>query len=89
MTVEYSVQVSDEVDEKLEQIREEDIQEALVQTLERLAERDDRIQQEQNELHERMGISAEEDESLSEEELKREVQRFIRGNRQRDPRLEQ
>jgi len=89
MSVEYSVLVSDEVDEKLEQIREEDIKAALMQTLEDLAERDDQIQQQQDELHERMGIGGRSDDSedLSEEELKHEVQRFLRGERQTDPRL--
>jgi hypothetical protein len=89
MSVEYSVLVRDEVDAKLEQIREEDIKAALMQTLEDLAERDDQIQQQQDELHERMGVAPNkgDDEELSEEELKHEVQRFLRGERQRDPRI--
>jgi hypothetical protein len=90
MSVEYSVKVSDAVDTKLEQIREEDIEEALVQTLERLAERDETIQQQQDELHDRMGISTDEEntDELSESELKSEIQRFLRGERKTDPRLD-
>jgi hypothetical protein len=90
MTVEYSVQVSDETAEELEQIREEEIETALVQTLEGLADRDEKIQQQQDELHDRMGISSEmgESEELSESELKHEIQRFLRGERKTDPRLD-
>lgn len=90
MSVEYSVRVNDDIAAELEQIREEEIAEALVQTLEELAERDDEIQQEQTELHERMGLSPDdrETEEMSENDLKRELQRFIRGKRETDPRLD-
>jgi hypothetical protein len=90
MTVEYSVQVSDETAEGLDQIRDEEIETALVQTLENLADRDENIQQQQDELHDRMGITSEmrESEELSETELKHEVQRFLRGERKTDPRLD-
>jgi len=79
MSVEYSFQVNDEVAAKLERIQEEDIESALVQTLEDLAERDDQIQQQQDELHERMGVASNkgDDEELSDEELRQEVQRFL------------
>lgn len=90
MSVEYSVRVSDEVDEQLEQIPEREIETALMETLERLAERDDDNQQQQSELHRRMGIEPDEEETeeLSGAELKTEIQRFLRGERQTDPRLE-
>jgi len=90
MSVEYSVRVNDEVAAKLERIREEDIKSELMQTLKDIAARDDQIQQKQDELHERMGVSSGkgDDEELTEKEMKREIRRFIRGERQRDPRLE-
>jgi hypothetical protein len=90
MSVEYSVYVSDNVDTKLERICDEDIEAALVQTLESLAGRDETIQQQKNELHQRMGINSgtSEGEELSNTELKREIQRFLRGERKTDPRLD-
>lgn len=90
MSVEYSVRVPEEIDVELEQIRDEDIESALVQTLERLAERDENIQQRQQELHDRMGINTEgeDSEELSKAELTHEVQRFLRGERRTDPRLD-
>mgnify|MGYP000327281047 CR=1 FL=1 len=90
MTVKYSVRVSDDLAAKLEHIRDEEIENALVQKLESLAERDEEIQRQQDELHERMGIDTDDGntEELSEEEMKRELQRFIRGKRDTDPRLE-
>jgi len=78
MSVEHSVRVRDEVDEQLEQIRDEEIKTALVQTLEDLAERDETIQQQQDGLHDRMGISTDEEDA---EELTRI---YIFGN---SPRL--
>lgn len=90
MSEQYCVIVSDEVDEELEQIRDEEIKSALMQRLEELAERDDNIQAKQDELHERMGVdkSEEDVEELSEPELKHEIQRFLRGERRTDPRLD-
>lgn len=90
MSVEYCVRVSEEVDRELEQIDDEEIRSALVNTLERLAERENDIERQQDELHDRMGISKDgkDAEECSESELEREVQRFLRGERRTDPRLE-
>jgi hypothetical protein len=90
MSVEYCIQISEEMDSKLEQISEDEVKTAFMETLERLAERDENIQQQQDELHDRMGLNTdgEDSEELSDEELKREIQRFLRGERRTDPRLD-
>lgn len=88
MTVKFTVEVSDPLGEKLKQIPDEEIDESLVQALETLAEEDERIQQQQKELHERMGLNPHEHETHSEDDLEKEMRRFLRGKRRTDPRLE-
>ena len=79
------VDLSDEDAEALEEYDDVRVRDEVRKVLEELASASDF----QDELHERMNITKKEDEDLTQEELKHEVQRFLRGERRTDPRLNQ
>lgn len=89
MSVEFCVEVSDDFADGLEGVPSSEVEEALREALKRLAEAE-RATEKQDELHERMGLDSDESgvEELSDEELKTEIQRFLRGERRTDPRLD-
>jgi hypothetical protein len=77
------VDLSDKDAEKLEEYDEVRVRDEVRKVLEELASASDY----QDELHDRMNIDSKDDEELTEEELKHEVQRFLRGERRKDPRV--
>lgn len=79
------VDLSDEDAEALEEYDEVRVRDEVRKVLEELASASDY----QDELHDRMDITKNDDEDLTQEELKHEVQRFLRGERRTDPRLNQ
>lgn len=89
MTVEFCVEVSDDFADRLEEIPSSQVDDALREAIQRLAEAES-AEERQDELHGRMGLDSDESgvEELSDEELKTELQRFLRGERRTDPRLD-
>jgi len=79
------VDVSDGDAEALEEYDDVRVRDEVRKVLVELASASDY----QDELHRRMNIDQKDDEELTEEELKHEVQRFLRGERRKDPRLNQ
>ncbi|WP_338756255.1 hypothetical protein V9T20_05870 [Halobacterium salinarum] len=79
----YEVTVSDEAAQELEEYDDERIQEVLRDALDELASTSDK----QDELHRRMGVDPDDTEELSGEALETEMRKWLRGERETDPRL--
>lgn len=80
----YEVTVSDDVAEELEEYDDERIREVLRDSLDELASTSDK----QDELHRRMGVDPDDTEELSGEALETEMRKWLRGERETDPRLD-
>lgn len=80
--IEYCVQVDEEIASGLDRLGEKEIKNALIETLEDLANADDEIQQQQDELHRRMGVSTDgDDEELTPEESAEAYREKLRRER--------
>ncbi|MFC6757411.1 MULTISPECIES: hypothetical protein [Haloarcula] len=79
----WTVEVSDDEAEALAEFDDDRIQQELESTLSELASASAR----RDELHDRMNISADDDEELSGEALETEMRKYLRGERS-DPRLD-
>ena len=80
-----TVEVSDEEAEALSEFSDERLSEAMIEGLEELAS----VEAKRDELRRRRPENSPEDtEELSEEDLIRETQKFLRGERRTDPRLD-
>ncbi|CQH60026.1 uncharacterized protein HHUB_3116 [Halobacterium hubeiense] len=80
----YEVTVSDETAQELEEYDDERIREVLRDALDELASTSDK----QDELHRRMGVDPDDPEGLSGEALETEMRKWLRGERETDPRLD-
>lgn len=79
----WTVQVSDDEAEALAEFDDDRIQEELESTLSELASAESK----RDELHNRMNISAGDEEELSGAALEQEMRKYLRGERE-DPRLD-
>lgn len=91
MSVEYCVNVTDDFADNLERIPDSEIEDALVETLRKLANAEQGAKEQQEELQRRMGLNPHksEAEELLSEELARETRKSLRGEQRADPRLGQ
>lgn len=80
----YEVTVDDDVAQELQEYDDERIREVLRDALDGLASASDK----QDELHRRMGVDPNDTEELSGEALEAEMRKWLRGNRETDPRLD-